>query len=95
MPHRMAVTLPKLLPTRILNPRWTCKNGSEMSKHVMQQEALRPAAKRTSPSAKELREKEFLDAVERVYRRYQGDILAFYKDVQSDVQKRDSSHKHV
>jgi hypothetical protein len=40
------------------------------------------------PRTEERREKEFSEAVDRIYRRYGSDLSAFTRDVQKELQKR-------
>lgn len=40
------------------------------------------------PTSVSTREKEFEEAVERVYRRYGNDLAAFHRDVQKEMVKR-------
>ena len=41
--------------------------------------------------SEKLREREFLDAVARIYRRYGQDLSAFQRDVENELAKRDTS----
>ena len=50
-----------------------------------------PKAKRNQREESQQREREFVDAVARVYRRYNGDIDAFLRDVAIDCAKHDKS----
>ena len=49
-----------------------------------------PKAKRNEREESQQREREFVDAVASVYRRYNGDIEAFLRDVAIDVAKQDA-----
>lgn len=49
-----------------------------------------PKAKRNQREDSQQREREFVDAVASVYRRYNGDIEAFLRDVAIDVAKQDA-----
>ena len=42
------------------------------------------------PESEQIREREFLDAVKRIYRRYGTDLSAFRRDVENELAKREN-----
>jgi hypothetical protein len=55
-----------------------------METSVRNAQQARSAARRRTATTKERREKEFHEAVERVYRKYGNDLSAFLRNVQRE-----------